>query len=53
MIQISKSEAKLVRKLFPGVPIKRTVHKFYTEERPSILKALGRVRQAGPVRLCS
>lgn len=42
MILISKDEAKLIRKTYPNAPIKRTVHKYYVEERPSILKLLGR-----------
>lgn len=42
MIQISKDEAKLIRKQMPSVPLKRTVHKYYVEERPAIMKLLGR-----------
>lgn len=42
MIQISKDEAKLIRKQMPSVPLKRTVHKYYVEERPAVMKLLGR-----------
>lgn len=32
MVNITKEEAKLIRKYFPYVHIKRTVHKYYMEE---------------------
>lgn len=50
MIQISKDEAKLIRNKMPGVPIKRTVHKYYAEERPAVMKLLGRTPQRKEVR---
>ncbi|MBQ8619021.1 MAG: hypothetical protein IJ418_16115 [Clostridia bacterium] len=40
MIQITKNEARLVRKLLPGVAIKRTVNKYYVEEHHSVLELL-------------
>ena len=42
MIQISKDEAKRVRKKLPFVRLKRTVNKYYVEETPRVLMALGR-----------
>lgn len=45
MIQISKEEAKMIRSKFPHVPIKRTVHKYYAEEHPAVMKLLGRIQQ--------
>ena len=32
MISISKEEAKLIRKYFPYVHVRRTMHKYYMEE---------------------
>lgn len=43
MIQISKDEARMLRQHFPGVAIKRTVNKYYIEERPRVLEFLKRV----------
>ncbi len=45
MIQISKSEAKMIRERIPDAPIKRTVHKYYAEENPAVMKLLGRPQQ--------
>lgn len=42
MIQISKSEARMVRKMFPNIHMKRTVNKYYAEERPQLLQFLKR-----------
>lgn len=50
MIQISKDEAKLIRSKMSGVHLKRTVNKYYAEERPAVLKLLGRVPQRKEVR---
>lgn len=50
MIQISKDEAKLIRNKMPGVPIKRTVNKYYIEERPVVMRLLGRTQQRKEVR---
>lgn len=50
MIQISKDEAKLIRNKMPGVPIKRTVNKYYIEERPVVMRLLGRAQQRKEVR---
>ena len=50
MIQISKDEAKLIRKKMPNMPLKRTVHKYYAEERPALLRFLGRAPQRKEVR---
>lgn len=46
MIQITKEEAKLIRENIPGVHIKRTTNKWYTEERPIVLKLIGRSASA-------
>lgn len=50
MIQISKDEAKLIRSKMPDMPIKRTVHKYYAEERSAVMKLLGRTPQRKEVR---
>ena len=50
MIQISKDEARLIRNKMPDVPIKRTVHKYYAEERPAVMKLLGRTQQRKEVK---
>lgn len=42
MIQISKDEAKRIRKILPFVRLKRTVNKYYVEETPRVLTVLGR-----------
>lgn len=41
MIQISKAEARMVRKYLPNLHMKRTVNKYYAEEHPQLLKLLG------------
>lgn len=40
MVNISKAEAKLVRKYFPYVHIKRTVHRYYMEENRKAMEFL-------------
>lgn len=40
MIQVSKEEAKVVRRYFPEVAMKRTVNKYYIEERPKVIDFL-------------
>lgn len=50
MIQISKDEAKLIRKQLPNVPLKRTVHKYYVEESPIVLTLIGRAPRHKDVR---
>lgn len=42
MIQISKDEARMIRKQFPNIHMKRTVNKYYAEERPQLLQFLKR-----------
>lgn len=42
MIQISKDEARLVRKHLPGISIKRTVNKFYVEEDQRVIELIKR-----------
>lgn len=42
MIQISKDEARLVRKHLPGISIKRTVNKFYVEEDQRVIDLIKR-----------
>lgn len=43
MIQISKDEAMKLRREMPNAPIRRTVHKYYAEESPLVMRLLGRV----------
>lgn len=50
MIQVSKDEAKLIRENMPGVPLKRTVHKYYAEESPVVMRLIGRAPQRKEVR---
>ena len=40
MISISKTETKLIRKYFPYVHIRRTVHKYYMEENKKAMDFL-------------
>lgn len=40
MVQISKEEAKMVRTYMPDVHMKRTVHKYYAESSPALLRLL-------------
>lgn len=40
MITISKEEAKMLRKMFPGVHMVTTVNKTMVDELPYVLKAL-------------
>lgn len=50
MIQISKDEARLIREKMPNAPLKRTVHKYYAEEQPAIMRLIGRAPQRKEVR---
>lgn len=45
MVQISKEQAKLVRKAFPGIHIHRTVHKFYVEENGRLMQYLKKIEE--------
>ena len=40
MIQVSKKEINNVRKLFPHLHVKRTVHKYYVEESNALIQYL-------------
>ena len=40
MIRISKQETELIRKYFPYVHIRRTVHKYYMEENKRAMSFL-------------
>jgi len=40
MIEITKSEAEHLRKVIPGVHIRRTVHKRFVEETMAVLTQL-------------
>ena len=42
MFQISKDEARIVRKYFPKLHMRRTANKYYAEESAALLKLLGR-----------
>lgn len=42
MIQISKDEARIVRKYFPKLHMRRTANKYYAEESTALLKLLSR-----------
>lgn len=50
MIQVSKNEAKAIRESLPNVPLKRTVHKYYAEECPAVMRLIGRAPQRKDVR---
>ena len=41
MIQISREEARIVRKNLPQLHMMRTVNKYYVEENPALVKLLG------------
>ena len=43
MIQITKTEADYLRKKIPNAPIKRTMHKYYTEDNVTIRNILRRM----------
>lgn len=45
MICISKKETELVRKYFPYVHIRRTVHKYYMEENKKAMEFLKNYNQ--------
>lgn len=49
MIQISKNEARLIREAFPALHIKRTVNRYYIEERPQVLAFLKRISHSKAV----
>lgn len=40
MVNINKDEAKLIRKYFPYVHIRRTMHKYYMEENKKAITFL-------------
>lgn len=40
MIQVSKRDIAKVRKLFPALHVKRTVHKYYVEESTALINYL-------------
>lgn len=40
MISITKEETKLIRKYFPYVHIRRTIHKYYMEENKKAMEFL-------------
>lgn len=40
MIQVSKAEAKIIRKHLPHVHMKSTVHKCFAEETPELMRFL-------------
>lgn len=40
MVSINKDEAKLIRKYFPYVHIRRTIHKYYMEENRKAMEFL-------------
>ena len=44
IISITKEQADLVRKAFPDIHIRRTAHKFYMEEDPTVLRFLGMLK---------
>ena len=41
MIQVSKSEARLIRQHLPQAHLKRTVNRYYAEETAAVLEILG------------
>lgn len=43
MIQITKTEANYLRKRLPNAPIKRTTHKYYTEDNVTVRNILRRM----------
>lgn len=45
LISISKKEAELVRKKFPAVHIRRTVHKYYMEEAKRAMIYINKLRR--------
>lgn len=47
MINISKREAELIRKRFPQVHIRRTVHKYYMEEAKRAMIFIAKLRRSG------
>ena len=42
MIQVTKEQAKMIRKHYPSVHIKRTTNKAYAEEHPGVIAMLKR-----------
>lgn len=40
MIEVTKQEAKMIRKYLPHIHIKTTVHKAFAEEAPELMKFL-------------
>lgn len=41
MIQVSKSDARLIRQHLPQAHLKRTVNRYYAEESAAVLEILG------------
>lgn len=46
LINISQEQAALVRKRFPNVHVRRTVHKYYMEENPRAMRFLQNDKRA-------
>ena len=44
MIQVSKYELAILRQKFPELVYSKTVHKYYTPERPVVLMFLRKLR---------
>lgn len=40
MIQVSKDDMKKLRKKFPGIRARKTVHKYYVDEVPRVIAFL-------------
>lgn len=53
MIQITKQEAKMIRKHMPHVHIKSTVHKAYAEESPQLMRFLRKGAYSKDVKRCA
>ena len=47
MFLINKEEAELVRKTFPGTHVRKTAHKYYTEETWKVVKFIKNHRSEG------
>ena len=44
MVNITKEEVKLMRKFFPHIHIRRTIHKYYMEENRRAVEFLKNIR---------
>lgn len=42
MVKIDKKQAELIRKLFPWVHVRRTVHSYYMEENDRAMRYVGK-----------